>query len=582
MRGRVSISVLVLGGALLASALGACSHEGAVASGKPSRGNMVASGNLYGNYLAGRIAGEQRDAGQAAAFFTQALKRDPTNDILLDRTFLLELTDGQIETAFRHAEDILAQDDKKRLPQMVLGLRAVKTGDFADARRRLAVASNGPFNSLATRLIVAWCDEGEGHTDAALAELKLIEQVGTFDVFRLFHTALILDHAGRTEEADKTFRKVIDNGGNGALRIVDAYGRFLARQGRSADAISLYRTYSESQPDNPLIMASLERVQSGKKVSPLAATPAEGVAEVLYGLASALANDRSVDLPIVYLQLSLYLRPDFDVARTLIADLFETLERYDSANAAYALVPKSSPLALNAEIQTALNLDRMGKTDEAVSQLKALSRRKDAGLRIFVSLGDLLRSHERFPEAVEAYDRAIAQLSDLQHQHWSLFYARGVSLERAGRWPEAERDLRKALALDPDQPLVLNYLGYSWIEKGERLNEALRMINRAVDLMPNDGYVVDSLGWADYKLGQYDSALVNLERAVNLRPDDPTINDHLGDIYWRVGRQLEARYQWKRAIALGADKSIVPAIQHKIDYGLGAEPGPASNLGNAS
>jgi tetratricopeptide (TPR) repeat protein len=462
----------------------------------------------------------------------------------------------------------------------------VKTGDLPDARRRLAIASNGPFNSLATRLIVAWCHEGEGNTDAALAELKLIEQVGAFDLFRMFHAALILDHAGRTAEADKAFRKVMEGGGNGALRVVDAYGRFLARQGRTDEAVAVYKKYAEGQPDNPVILASLAKLQSGKKMAPLVAGPPEGVAEVLYGLASALASDRSVDLPIVYLQLALYLDPDFDVARTLIADLFEVIERYDAANAAYAQVPKGSPLALNAEIQTAINLDHMDKTEEAISRLQALSRRKADGatgqLRVAVSLGDLLRSHERFVEAVKAYDQAIALVPLPQRQHWSLFYARGVSLERAGRWPEAERDLKEALKLDPDQPLALNYLGYSWIEKGQNFDEALKMIGRAVDLMPNDGYVVDSLGWAHYKLGQYETALGHLERAVNLRPDDPTINDHLGDIYWRIGRQLEARYQWKRAIALGADKAVVPAIQHKIEYGLSKDPNAPNISGNAS
>lgn len=573
MRECERVTKLLLAAALLA--LGACAHGG------QSARKTELSDSLYSNYLAGRIAGEQRDAGRAAQFFTEALKHDPANDIILDRTFLLELTDGQIETAFRHAENIIAQDSRKRLPQMVLGLRAVKTGDYADARKRLAIASNGPFNSLATRLIVAWSHEGDGDTDAALDELARIGQVGAFDLFRLFHSALILDHAGRADEADRAFRKVIDGGGGAALRVVDAYGRFLARQGRVGDAVALYQRYIESQPDNPIIAASLERTKSGKTPDALVTDPAQGVAEVLYGLASALASDRSVDLPIVYLQLALYLHPDFDVARTLIADLFEVIERYDAANEAYARVPKESPLALNAEIQTAINLDRMDRTDAAIARLQTLARRKEGGLRVYVSLGDLLRSHERFEDAVKAYDRAIAFVPAPQPQHWSLFYARGVSLERAGRWTEAERDLKHALALDPDQPLALNYLGYSWIEKGENFNDALNMIRRAVDIMPNDGYVVDSLGWAHYKLGQYDSALTYLERAVNLRPDDPTINDHLGDIYWRTGRQLEARYQWKRAITLGADRGVVPAIQHKIDYGLGAK-GPAPSVSDSA
>jgi tetratricopeptide (TPR) repeat protein len=561
---------LALAGVLLA----ACAHDApGTAAATPGHATMlskpVTSQTLYGNYLAGRVAGENRETGMAAQFYAEALKQDPANDIILDRTFLLELADGQVEQALKHADEIVAHDSNKRLPELVLGLKSIKEGAYAEGRRHIAIAANGPFNSLANRLIAAWCFEGEGRTGDALAELKLIEQTGAFDLFRLLHTALIEEHAGRNAEADTTYRRVIDSGGGNALRVVQAYGRFLERQGRQADAVALYQKFGENQPDNPLITNAELRAKAGGKIEPLIATPQDGVAEVLYGLASALAADRNVDLPIVYLQMALYLRPDSDVGRTLLADLFELVERYTEANAAYADVPRSSPLALNAQIQTALNLDRLGKTDQAVAKLKALSRSKEEGLRVLISLGDLLRAHERFAEAVDAYDQAIA-LAPMPptRQYWSLFYARGVSLERAGRWPDAERDLKTALALDPDQPLVLNYLGYSWIEKGQNFEEAMKMIGRAVDLLPNDGYVVDSLGWAHYRLGRYDVALTYLERAVNLRPDDPTINDHLGDAYWRTGRPLEARFQWKRAITLGAEKTIVPAIEHKIEFGL--------------
>lgn len=558
-------------GLLLAASLGACAHSGVGGKAVSSNAPHAISDNLYSNYLAGRVAGGQRETGKAAQYFAEALKQDPANDIIRDSAFMLELSDGQIDQAIKQAEDITSREKNRRMPQLVLALKSLKGGDYPDARRRLAIAANGPFNALANHLIGAWAYEGEGRTDEALGELKLIEQVGAFDVFRLFHTALILDHAKRTEQAEKTYKKIIDLGGESALRIVDAYGRLLERTGRGGDAAKLYRRFLQSQPENPVIQAALDRASAQKSVpDPLIANASEGAAEVLYGLSSALLGDRSVDLPIVYLQLCLYMHPDFDVGRTLLADLFEALGRSGAANAAYARVPRNSPLALNADIQTALNLDKLGKTDQAVDQLRSLAKRKEGGLRVYVSLGDLLRSHERFDEAVHAYDDAIALVGTPGKQQWSLFYARGVSLERAGRWSEAERDLKKALALDPDQPLALNYLGYSWIEKGVNFDEALKMIGRAVDLLPNDGYVVDSLGWANYKLGRYDAAREYLERAVNLRPDDPTINDHLGDIYWRTGRQMEARYQWRRAITLGADKDIVPAIEHKIDYGLSA------------
>ncbi len=527
-----------------------------------------ASGSASGNYLAGRFAGATRDTRRAARYYALALRQDPDNDIILDRAFLLELAGGQVESAMLRAEIIAQRDPTKRLARLALGLKAAMANDMTGARVHLTASASGPFNTLASRLIAAWTYEGEGRTDEALAELGRIDRTAAFDLFRAYHTALILDHAGQEVAADKAYVALINAGGGGALRVVQAYGGFLERHGRGQDAGKLYAEYAAGMPDNPLIETAFNRVMSGTVPPPLIASAADGIAEALYGLASALAQDRSVDLPIVYLQITLYVRSDFDVAQMLLGDLLSTLERWREANGSYEKIESASPLYESARIQMALNLDRTEQTDKAVAVLEQISTKSRAPMRALTSLGDLLRSRERFDDAANAYGHAISLITEPGPRYWSLYYARGVSYERAGKWDLAEQDLKEARRLDPEQPLVLNYLGYSWIEKGEHLTEAVQMIERAVAMAPNDGYIVDSLGWANYKLGNLERAVEYLERAVSLRPEDPTINEHLGDAYWKSGRTIEARFQWRHSLALGADKKQVPDLEKKINFGL--------------
>ena len=220
-------------------------------------------------------------------------------------------------------------------------------------------------------------------------------------------------------------------------------------------------------------------------------------------------------------------------------------------------------------LRIASNLDRLDRTEEALTRLAALANDQPDQAEALINMGDILRRHERFDEAVQAYDRAVARIPKLEKRHWRLLYSRGIALERSKKWARAEADLLKALEFDPDQPFVLNYLGYSWVEKGMHLERARDMIKTAVKLRPNDGYIVDSLGWVLYQGGEYEAAVRELERAVELRPEDPIINDHLGDALWRVGRQQEARFQWRRALGLDPEPDTVPTIENKLKQGHG-------------
>ena len=523
-----------------------------------------------GNYLAARYATSLRDRDAAAAFYDQVLRTDPANEAILERAFLLQIASGNLRRAVDLAQRVVERAEGDRTARLVLATDAFRRGDYADARSEIAAASPGPFTRLVASLLTAWAHAGDGDMEAALAALAIEDEGPGHRLFTSYHTGLIADLAGDTERAAQAFEASMAASGGGSVRIVEAYGRFLERTGATADAIVIYSGYLALSPDHPLIAAALARARAGKTPDRLVTTAREGAAEALYGLGSALTRDRGADISILYLRLALSADPDLDVARVLMAELMSGSGDIEGAEAAYAGVPASSPLAPMARIEQALLLERMDRPDDAIRELRRLERRAGDNPDVAIALGDLLRTRERFEEAETRYTRAISLVGEPATRHWTLFYARGVTRERQGKWDEAEADFLKALELEPEQPFVLNYLGYSWLEQHRNLDEALDMIVRAVDQRPDDGFIVDSLGWAYYRLARYEEAVEHLERAVELDPHDPTINDHLGDAFWKVGRRTEARFQWTRALSSDPEPDQIARIERKLEKGLDA------------
>src|SRR5207302_10937524 len=291
-------------------------------------------------------------------------------------------------------------------------------------------------------------------------------------------------------------------------------------------------------------------------------------AEALYGLGASLGRQGGEDLALVYLQLAIYLAPEQPLALLSLADLYENLKKPQLAIKAYQRVPEDSSLRRNAEIQLAVDLDALDRTEEAKSHLDKLVAARPNDQEAVVALGNLLRGRKQFKACGDVYSKGIDMISKPDKQNWLIFYFRGICYERSKQWDRAEADLKKALELYPDQPHVLNYLGYSWVDQGINLDDGMRMIRRAVDQRPDDGYIVDSLGWAFYRIGNYDEAVKNLERAVELKAEDPTINDHLGDAYWRGGRVPEAQFQWSHARDLKPEPDDLKRIDEKLKNGL--------------
>jgi tetratricopeptide (TPR) repeat protein len=415
--------------------------------------------------------------------------------------------------------------------------------------------------------LTAWTLYGAGDVKGAIDSIDRLAGPDWYAIFKDLHAGLILDLANNRKDAGKRLERA-NKLDQGALRAVEAYGRWTSRNIGKAEAQKVFEAFNKVLPNHPLIVKAMDDLKNGDQLPALITNPQAGAAEMLYGLGAALGRQGGEDLAMVYLQLALYLTPQQPLALLSLADLYEQLKKPELAIKAYERVAPNSPLRRNAEIQLAINLDSLERTDEARQHLDKLIAQRPTDLEAIIALGNILRGRKMFAQCADTYGRGIATIAKPEKPNWLIFYFRGICYERSKQWAKAETDLKKALELFPDQPHVLNYLGYSWIDQGINLDEGMAMIRRAVDQRPDDGYIVDSLGWAYFRIAKYDEAVRYLERAVELKPEDPTINDHLGDAYWRVGRVLEARFQWNHARDLKPEPEDLLKIEEKLKSGL--------------
>ena len=527
-----------------------------------------------GNYLAARHAGTERDARSASAYYRAALRADPKNPVLLERTFLSVMIDGEIDEAVKLAERVVQFDKTHRVARLVLGVRSLKQKQYQQARQHIAQSVRGPIADLTATLITAWAQYGSQDSKGAIENIDRLAGPEWYAVFKDLHAGLISDIAGNRKEAGRRFEKVYKLDAN-ALRAVEAYGRWTSRQVGKDEALKIYEAFDKVLPQHPLIVEAMSEIKDGEKLPPLVESPQAGAAEVLFGLGTSLGRQGGEDLALAYLQLAIYLAPSHPLALMSLGDLYESIKKPALALKVYQRVPADSPLKRNAEIQLAGNLDALERTDEAKKILERLIAEQPNDLEAIMALGNVMRARKEFAECADVYGKGIGALKNPQRANWLIFYFRGICNERAKQWSGAETDFKRALELFPDQAHVLNYLGYSWIDQGVNLDEGMRMIRRAVDQRPDDGYIVDSLGWAYYRIRDYDEAVKHLERAVELKPQDPTINDHLGDAYWKVGRTLEATFQWSHARDLNPEPDDLKKITEKLRTGLIDEAQPA-------
>ena len=533
--------------------------------------------SLSGNYLAAIVAGAQRDTFAASTFFREALRDDPKNTDLTDRAFVAALANGNMPEAMALTGRVIAHDRTNGLAHLARGVDQIKQRKYAAARAEFTKGGGDRRRDITSTLLTAWSYAGAKDTRKALATLDTLTD-DAFLVFRDYHAALIAELGGDKAEAEKRFKSAYSAERN-TLRLVDAYARFLATHGQREEAKKLYLAFDEVAPNHPIVLAGLAALDEGKPLPPFVRSAEEGAGEVLYGLGAVGGRQGDELASLIYLRLSLFLAPENALAIVTLGDVYERMKQEEAAIDIYESVAKDDPLRVNADVQAALLLETLGKSKEATDALSAIVAANPKNQEALTALGNLQRSRKDFADAAATYTRVLGLRAQPDKSQWLLYYYRGIANERRKDWAGAEADLKKALELNPDQPLVLNYLGYSWVDRGANLDEAFKMLRRAVDLRQRDGYVVDSLGWAYYRLGRYDDAVRELEKAIDLKPSDPVINDHLGDAYWRVGRKLEAHFQWNHARDLNPDPEDLPKILDKIKNGMADKPEIAGNNG---
>lgn len=527
----------------------------------------AAADGVAGAYLSAVYASSQNDYKSAARYFSQALRADPENLFLLHNALLSETAEGDVTRAVDLATKLDELGAGNQLSDLVLLTDLVKNADFDGAAAMLAKPDH-QFTVLMHGLISGWVELGRGKMAAATGVFDGMIDPPAVQLFGQYHKALALATVGDFGGADK----ILQGDERGTLRLnrgsLVAHAQILSQLDRAADARKLLEDSLQGTSDLQL-QKLLDQVIAGETLDyTFVSNASEGAAEVFHTLASALLDDNNPQSSLLYARLSEYLRPQYTPSILLAAEILRDQEQYDLATEIYAKVPQDDVMYMDAELGRAETLINADKTDAAIEALRNLTRSHADIPRVHMSLGDVLRSEENYAEARDAYVKAVELIGTPQRNHWFLFYAMAITSERLDEWDRAEADFRKALELNPNQPLVLNYLGYSLVEKNIKLDEAQDMIKSAVEQRPDSGYITDSLGWVYYTLGKFEEAVAPMELAVELIPDDPIINDHLGDVYWMVGREREAEFQWKRALSFSPEPEDAERIRTKLQVGL--------------
>ena len=519
-----------------------------------------------GAYLAARQAATGNDFAASALWHDKALAADPSNPTLLEGAVASHLALGDIDAAARYGRSFLRTGAKNQIAYLAVLAADIRAGDFA--RILQDQAAGNTIGALIDRLIVAWAKVGTGKMQDALADFDAIIKTPGTGAFGIYHKALALASTGDYEGADRLLTGPEAGAVMQLRRAVLARVQILAQLERNPEAMDLIDRSFGTRPD--AAMADLRRrLAAGEPVAfDAARTATDGLAEVFFTLATALDQDADQTYVLLYARTAAALRPDHVEALMMSAGLLESLQQHDLASAAFGQVPESDPAFVAARIGQADAALRAGRTDDAVTLLQDLATQRPADEGVQTALGDALRRQGNCDTALTAYSAAIALVAEPMPGHWPMYYKRAGCYVQLDDWPKAEADFRLALDLAPNEPRLLNELGYTWVDRGVNLDQALGMIQRAVAASPDVGYIVDSLAWAYYRLGRYGEAVAPQEKASRLMPVDPIVTDHLGDIYWMVGRKREAKFQWRRALSFEPEDAEKARIQRKLDVGL--------------
>lgn len=530
-----------------------------------------------GAYLAGRTADVDNDTGHAIEFYRKALEFDPENADIRQRLMVALFIDGRFSEGVTLAREMKDDPAVSEVSNLALMVEATTKREYRKAASLLDQEDSNPIDRLLNTLLIAWAEFGDGKGDQAMKSILALKGPPWFPVFTRYHAGEMAQAMGKKAEARKQFTDLIADPQSGGaapdtyIRTVMSLAAMEARDGNTRAALDALSAGEEFSPGYAPLAGLRQLIEDGGKPEAGMKTAQQGAAAAFFTLGSALNRDGAEETVAVYLQFARMLDPANAATLVTLGGLKEKLGKADDAIAIYESVPETSPMRRVSELQLGLALADLDRNDEAKAHLKALIESDPKDIRSYLAYGSVLSQDKDYAEMARTYETAISVVGPAPTRNdWNLFFQAGIANERLKQWPKAEANFKRALELYPNQPQVMNYLGYSWIDMNMNLEEGMDMIRAAVDLRPNDGYIVDSLGWAHYRLGQYGDAVRELERAVELKPADPTINDHLGDAYWRVGRELEAKFQWNRALSNEPDADLKPQIELKLAEGLPA------------
>jgi tetratricopeptide (TPR) repeat protein len=536
-----------------------------------------------GAFLAARTADNDYDYESAVKLYRTALKFEPDNIEVRERLMVCLFMNGNFDDGVVEANRLKNDPAVERIGIIARGIDAIRHEKYDEAAKLLKYDGPNELDRMVNTLLTAWGQYGAGKPKDALATIDQMKGPDWYSVFRNYSAGMIAAASGDIETARKRLNETIANRDEGSaasdtyMRAVTALASIEAAAGNQRKALDAISAGELFAPGYMPLQAFRKQIEAGQKPDLLVKNADEGVASVLFSVGGALnqsltnAPDRqgAQDIVNFYLVTSFALAPNSADTAVLLGGLAEGLDQPQRAIYWYSKVPATSPLRRVSELQLGLNLANTGKAEEARTHLKAAIAADPRDIRGYVAYGSLLSDNKEYEEMAKNYDKAIEIIGQLpKRSDWSVFFQRGIAYERLKKWDIAEPNFKKALELYPDQPQVLNYLGYSWVDMNMHLDEGLGMIRKAVDLRPDDGYIVDSLGWAYFRLNRFDDAVGELERAVELKAADSTINDHLGDAYWRVGRKLEAIFQWQTALEVKPEATEIPKIKKKIKEGL--------------
>ncbi len=538
---------------------------------KESDAQVLRSADSFaGAYLAGGAAMRDFDFDAASFYYDRALRFDPDNPDLQRELMIARISNGDFDAALPLAENLMDVVEIERISRLALGLDALRKEHYIRVPALLILRQPNEIESLITGIITGWSQFGNSNTDAALKTIAELSGPDWYSLFQTYHGALIADADGRTEQARELYDQALNNATGGSaspltyLRLVEAYAGFLARQGDVQEAKEVIERGLGIAPNSPTLLHLSSTLSSDSAVRYIK-TPISGAAEILLNIGSAINRDGAETFASIYLEMSRTANPEEPQTLFELGSIADRLGLTERSIELFSEVSVDSPLFRTASLQRGLGLSQLDRNDEAVETLRGLVAESPEDYSGYLALGGVLATERRYDEAIEVYEGALIHLDRTDTRFWPLHYRLGIAYERTKQWPKAEETFKYALELSPNQPDILNYLGYSWVDMNINLDEGMDMIRTAVEMRPRDGYIVDSLGWAQYRLGQFDEAVESLERAADLRPRDPTINDHLGDAYWRVGRKLEAAYQWSQVLDMDPEDVDMDFIKTKLE-----------------